>query len=221
MFIADTGDALNVEPGETILSALERNGYRPDSNCRAGICGACKLRLLEGEVDQPGEILSPTEKANGYVLSCIAHPLGQLTLASGGKPPSGVARRRVAGASGGRSGGKVLGLRVAAVVGISALLYGAWTLTNHQPDSWAAAASAAPTPAVQQMTPGSATPGESATVTLTATAGGGKNGGGGGAAPTATPSGSGGGQTNPPPQPTATPKPKPAPTATSTPSPKR
>lgn len=221
MFIADTGDALNVEPGETILSALERNGYRPDSNCRAGICGACKLRLLEGEVDQPGEILSPAEKANGYVLSCIAHPLGQLTLASGGKPPSGVARRRVAGASGGRSGGKVLGLRVAAVVGISALLYGAWTLTNHQPDSWAAAASAAPTPAVQQMTPGSATPGESATVTLTATAGGGNNGGGGGAAPTATPSGSGGGQTNPPPQPTATPKPKPAPTATSTPSPKR
>ncbi len=44
LFIADTGDALNVEPGETLLAALERNGYHPEFSCRAGICGSCKLR---------------------------------------------------------------------------------------------------------------------------------------------------------------------------------
>jgi ferredoxin-NADP reductase len=228
LFIADTGDALSVEPGETILVALERNGYHPESNCRAGICGACKLRMLEGEVDQAGEILSPTEKANGFVLTCIAHPMGQVTLVSGGRPPAGTARRVVAGASGGRSGGKVMGIRIATLVGVSALLFGAWTLTNHQPDSWAAA-SAASTPATQRTTPGitpaSASPGVSgaqATPTraaISGTGGGGASGGGGGAIPTVTPSGGGSG--NPPPQATATPKPKPAPTATSTPSPKR
>lgn len=223
MFIADTGAALSVEPGETILAALERNGYRPESNCRAGICGACKLRILEGEVDQAGEILSPSEKANGFVLTCIAHPMGQVTLVSGGRPPAGTARRMVAGGSGGRSGGKVMGIRLATLVGVSALLFGAWTLTNHQPDSWAAA-SAASTPATQQTTPGtvpaSVSPGAQATATGAPTPrSGGGNGGGGGVIPTATPSGGGSG--GPPPQATATPKPKPAPTATSTPSPKR
>ncbi len=223
LFIADTGDALNVDPGETILAALERNGYRPESNCRAGICGACKLRMLEGEVDQSGEILSPTEKANGYVLGCIAHPLGQVTLASGGRPPAGTARRKLAGVGGGRSRSKVMGVRVAAIVGVSALLYGSWTLTNHQPDSWAAA-SAAPPPVIQQTAPANGSPGAQPTdtvTTITTTPGsdGGKNGNGGGAVPAATPAG--GGQSNPPPQATATPRPKPAPTATSTPSPKR
>ena len=222
LFIADTGDALNVEPGETILAALERNGYRPEFNCRAGVCGACKLRMLEGEVDQPGEILSPTEQANGFVLSCIAHPLGQVTLASGGRPPSGVARRKIAGASVGRSGAKVMGIRVATLVGVSALLYGAWTLTNHQPDSWAAASAAQPS--AQQTAPASASPSAATTPTLTTppvpSCGGDGNGNGGGAVPTAT-SASGGQNNPPPPQATATPKPKPAPTATSTPSPKR
>ncbi|HEU5347482.1 MAG TPA: 2Fe-2S iron-sulfur cluster-binding protein [Ktedonobacterales bacterium] len=217
MFIADTGDALTVEPGETILAALERNGYRPESNCRAGICGACKLRILEGEVDQQGEILSAAEKADGYVLSCIAHPQGQVTLASGGRPPAGVARRKIAGVGGGRSAPAVLGVRVAALIGVSALLYGSWTLTNHQPDSWVSAA-----PAAQQTAPANASPGAATTVTSGVTpAASGSGGAGGGSVPTATTAASGsGGQTSPAPVPTATAKPKPAPTATSTPSPK-
>ncbi|MGE5335486.1 MAG: 2Fe-2S iron-sulfur cluster-binding protein [Nitrososphaerota archaeon] len=219
MFIADTGDALNVEPGETILAALERNGYRPESNCRAGICGACKLRILEGDVDQQGEILSPAEKANGFVLSCIAHPQGQVTLASGGRPPAGVTRRKGAGAaaSGARTGGGVTGVRVAALVGMSALLYGSWTLTNHIPASWASAATGSQQQQQQQTVPPSGSPGAGPTATHgaapTATTGStGSTGGTGGAVPTATkpPSSGGGGGA---PAPTATPKP-PAPTPT-------
>jgi MOSC domain-containing protein len=134
LFIADTGDALSVEPGETLLAALERNGYRPEFSCRASICGSCKLRMLEGEVDQPGEILSPAEKANGYVLSCIARPQGQVTLASGGRAPAGMVRRKVTGVAGGRSRASVTGVRAVALVGMSALLFGSWTLTDHLPD---------------------------------------------------------------------------------------
>lgn len=219
LFIADTGDALNVEPGETLLAALERNGYRPDFSCRAGICGSCKLRILEGDVDQHGEILSPTEKANGYVLSCIAHPIGQVTLASGGRAPAGTSRRKMPGVGGGKSRPAVVGVRVAALVGMSALLYGSWTLTNHQPDSWAAAA-----PSTQQTAPANVTPGASpsagSNATPAATQSNGGTGGTGGGVPTATATSNGGGQGSPPPAATATPKPKPVPTATSTPSPK-
>lgn len=205
LFIADTGDALNVEPGETLLTALERNGYRPDFSCRAGTCGTCKLRVLEGEVDQPGEILSPAEKADGIVLSCIAHPIGQVTLASGGRAPAGVVRRKIPGVSAGRLRKGRTGVRAVALVGMSALLYGSWNLTNHKPDSWVAAASSA-----QQTIPANTSPSAGATITSSATPG--HSGGG---AATATPGGGKGG----PPAPTATPKPKPAPKATSTPSP--
>lgn len=212
LFIADTGDAVNVEPGETLLAALERNGYRPEFSCRAGICGACKLRILEGEVDQQGELLSPAEKANGYVLSCIAHPKGQVTLASGGRAPSGTVRRKVPGVSGGRSGTSITGVRAAALVGASALFLGAWSLTNHRPDSWAAAAAGAP--GAQQTAPANASPSAVTTgTTSTATPGKGGTGGTGGAVPTATKPPSGGGGGAPAPAPTATPKP-PAPTPT-------
>jgi ferredoxin len=232
LFIADTGDALNVEPGETLLAALERNGYHPDFSCRAGICGSCKLRMLEGEVDQPGEILSPAEKANGYVLSCIAHPKGQVTLASGGRAPAGTVRRKVTGIGGGRSRSSVTGVRVAALVGMSALLVGSWSLTNHQPGSWAAAAAAAnPQPtAPADISPGAVSPTAGGTTPTAAgkatptTGGNGGNGGGGaggGAAPTATTGGSSGGTggssptATPKPQPTATPKPQPTATTCS------
>lgn len=207
LFIADTGDAINVEPGETLLAALERNGYRPESNCRAGICGACKLRILEGEVDQQGEILSPAEKANGFVLSCIAHPQGQVTIASGGRAPAGTVRKKLPGESGGRSVSSVTGVRAVALVGVSALLVGAWNLTNHRPDSWTAAAAAASQPTAPADATSVTTPGNGGT--------------GGGTAPTATTGAHSGGTGNPPAAATATPKPKPAPTATSTPSPKK
>jgi ferredoxin len=213
LFIADTGDALNVEPGETLLAALERSGYHPDFSCRAGICGSCKLRMLEGEVDQPGEILSPAEKASGYVLSCIAHPKGQVTLASGGRAPAGRVRRKAPGIGGGRSRTSVTGVRAAALVGMSALLVGSWSLTNHQPGSWtASAASANP----QSTAPANTNPGVVSPTTggVTPTTGGnGGNGTGGGAAPTATTRPSGGGSGGP--APTATPKPKPTATTCS------
>ncbi|HEX5155638.1 MAG TPA: 2Fe-2S iron-sulfur cluster binding domain-containing protein, partial [Ktedonobacterales bacterium] len=210
-----------------LLTALERNGYHPDFSCRAGICGSCKLRMLEGEVDQPGEILSPAEKANGYVLSCIAHPKGQVTLASGGRAPAGTVRRKLTGISGGggRSRTSVTGVRAAALVGMSALAIGSWSLTNHQPGSWTAAAAGAnpQSTAPADTSPGAVsttaggTPPATGGVTPTAGGNGGTGGGGtgGGAAPTATtrPSGGGSGGSSP----TATPKP--APTATPTPKP--
>jgi ferredoxin-NADP reductase len=87
--ILETGQDLDVQPQETLLVALERHGYRPAFSCRTGACGACKLRVCDGEVDVKGEALSDSDHQAGYVLSCVAHPLGAVTLESGGTPPKG------------------------------------------------------------------------------------------------------------------------------------
>jgi ferredoxin len=138
--VADTGAVLDVEPDETLLAALERHGYRPEFSCRVGACGTCKLRVLEGRADPVGEALSDSERAAGYVLSCIARPLGDVTLASGGRPPAGVAR-----VAGGRRSGRrpVVRTRLVAAVGAGVLLVASWNLTDHRPLSWGAQAAGA------------------------------------------------------------------------------
>ncbi len=219
MRIMETGAELNVLPSETLLTALERHGYRPEFSCRAGACGACKLRVLEGQVDPVGEMLTPSERAAGYVLSCIARPIGDITLASGGQPPRGVARQELAagmGASPGVRRGRTVGaLRVAALVGASVLVLGAWNLTDHRPFSWGvvSAAGVQPTPSLiaspsaggSRANPGTSPTAGSSSGSATATPAQAKP------APTQA-------QGAPPPAPTATPRPKPTPTATSKPS---
>ena len=140
LFIADTGDALNVEPGETLLAALERNGYHPEFSCRAGICGSCKLRMLEGEVDQPGEILSPAEKAERLRTQLYRASAGAgdacLWWSRSGRnsaPQGDWHQRRTLAHIGHRRSGGDAGW-------VSALAIGSWSLTNHQPGSWTAAA---------------------------------------------------------------------------------
>lgn len=233
LLIQETGDTLSASPNETLLEALERQGYRPEFSCRAGACGACKLRLLSGQAAPVGEALSAAEKRAGYVLSCVARPQGDVTLASGGRAPAGAGSGgllagAVPGAGVPRSRRDVvLRLRAAAVLAVSGLVFGAWTLTNHMPASLLAAnasnagapTSAPTTPGGGSTTPGSGnTPGTGNTPTTKPAA-----------SPTATPTkgptptlptGTTATPTrvptNTPVPPTATPKPKPpTPTATS------
>lgn len=216
MLIAETGAALDVRPEETVLVALERHGYHPAFSCRAGACGECKLKLLAGQVNPVGEALSQAERTEGYILSCIARPMGEITLASGGRPPAGVQRvapEFAAAAGSAKRPAAVTGVRLLSLIGASALLLGSWNLTNHRPLSWDQPAQAAPA-ATATAPAGSSTATRGPKATATRKPGG---GGGGGTQPTATPNpGGGGGGT----QPTATPKPaptatpKPVPTAT-------
>ena len=70
MRVADTGDVLAARPRESILETLERNGYAPNFECRAGACGTCKLRLVAGQVrNGDGSGLTRAERAAGYGLS--------------------------------------------------------------------------------------------------------------------------------------------------------
>ncbi|HZC05644.1 MAG TPA: 2Fe-2S iron-sulfur cluster-binding protein [Ktedonobacterales bacterium] len=206
--IAETGATLDAQPRETLLTALERQGYHPEFSCRVGACGACKLKVLAGQVNPVGEALSDADRAEGYVLSCIAHPIGDVTLQSGGAA-GGMGRS----ASGGHAGARAL-VRLGAVVGVSALLFTTWNLTDHRPASWAQA---------QSSVSGSSGSGASPIVSPTASTQPSAT-----AQPTATPKPTtSSSSSNPAPAPTATPKPaapapiaapKPTPTCIGTPS---
>jgi ferredoxin-NADP reductase len=149
--IIETAAVLDVQPNETLLTALERHDYKPDFSCRVGACGTCKLRVVEGQAEPAGDILSEAERTAGYVLSCIARPIGEVALASGGRPPAGVQCVAVPRLT--RAGAITL-TRFASILGLSAIVFGAWQLTNHRPESWGAPVEA---PSVQQIQ-GDATP---------------------------------------------------------------
>jgi uncharacterized protein len=56
----------------SLLELAEAHGLTPDFSCRAGVCGTCACRLLEGEVSydvEPTAAVTP-----GSVLICIARP---------------------------------------------------------------------------------------------------------------------------------------------------
>lgn len=62
--------------GENLLDAGANQGADPPFSCKAGICATCKCKLLEGEVEMDIEHgLQADEIADGYILSCQAHPV--------------------------------------------------------------------------------------------------------------------------------------------------
>ncbi len=71
---------VRTKPGDTVLAALEREGFAMANNCRAGACGECKHKLVDGEVDQGVVLdmaLSEADRAEGYRLMCMAKPLSK------------------------------------------------------------------------------------------------------------------------------------------------
>lgn len=65
----------------TLLEAAEAVSVELPYECRSGICGQCKTRLVEGKVGMDSEdALSPAEKATGLILACQAHPLSNLVV---------------------------------------------------------------------------------------------------------------------------------------------
>lgn len=103
--LAESGAVLQARPGERLLDTLERCGYAHPSSCHAGACGTCRLKVLAGRVRDEGDALTPKERGDGYVLSCVAQPLGAVTIAGvdaptgrmAGRPGHSAAKRKPAG----------------------------------------------------------------------------------------------------------------------------
>ena len=67
----------------TVLEHLSNNGIAIKSSCRAGVCGACKVVLEDGEVVQMStSALSEEERAAGVVLACCSTPITDVAIST-------------------------------------------------------------------------------------------------------------------------------------------
>ncbi len=65
-----------VEPNRTILETALDQGIDLPYSCQSGLCTACRGKALSGKVKlDEEEGLSQSERAEGYVLTCVGHPL--------------------------------------------------------------------------------------------------------------------------------------------------
>ncbi|MCB5190031.1 2Fe-2S ferredoxin-like protein [Methylobacillus arboreus] len=68
----------NLTPHETLLEGLERTGHEVEYQCRAGYCGLCRVRLLDGEVsylEQPLAFVAADE-----ILPCCCVPKSDIRV---------------------------------------------------------------------------------------------------------------------------------------------
>jgi ferredoxin len=69
-------------PGHSLLKSALDQGWRLPSSCRNGTCRSCICKLVSGRVrylvEWPG--LSAEEKAEGWILPCVAVADGDLVI---------------------------------------------------------------------------------------------------------------------------------------------
>jgi NAD(P)H-flavin reductase/ferredoxin len=77
------GRTVTARKGETVLEAALHQGLNLPYQCREGVCGTCKGKILRGTVDygtyQEG-VLTEAEKEQGKALFCCAKPLSDLDI---------------------------------------------------------------------------------------------------------------------------------------------
>lgn len=81
--IQPSGHQFTVEAGQTVLSAALDAGFALPYGCRNGACGACKGKILEGQVDYgdyQASTLSDEDRHRGLALFCSAKPKSDLVL---------------------------------------------------------------------------------------------------------------------------------------------
>lgn len=67
----------------SILDAASAAGLEVPYSCTSGVCGTCRAKLIEGQVRMERNFaLDKKEVANGYVLTCQAHPLTERVVLS-------------------------------------------------------------------------------------------------------------------------------------------
>ncbi len=78
--VADRGE-FEVPAAEPLLNSLERHGLAVRNFCRAGECGACRVRLVSGKVLVPPQThVREADRRNGYIHTCSSFPIEDLVV---------------------------------------------------------------------------------------------------------------------------------------------
>ncbi|WP_028049056.1 PDR/VanB family oxidoreductase [Cellulomonas sp. URHD0024] len=73
--LALSGSTLRVQPGESILDAVEDSGAVVVSSCRVGTCGSCETPVLEGSVEHRDSVIGPGG-AGQTMMICVSRAAG-------------------------------------------------------------------------------------------------------------------------------------------------
>jgi len=72
---------VDVTNGLTVLDCAEEAGVEIPSECRSGICGQCKTKLVRGKVVMDvQDALSSGDRAKGLILACQARPVRDVEI---------------------------------------------------------------------------------------------------------------------------------------------
>lgn len=78
--IASTGAVFRIPGDKSVVAALEEKGVKLPTSCEQGLCGTCKVKVLEGEVDHRDKHLTPEQRAQGLFLACVSRAKGNLLV---------------------------------------------------------------------------------------------------------------------------------------------
>ncbi|HEV2328184.1 MAG TPA: ferric reductase-like transmembrane domain-containing protein [Verrucomicrobiae bacterium] len=78
---ARSGKSVTLEPDKVLLEIAEDAGVTINYECRSGICGRCKTRLLSGQVTmETQDALTDEEKSKNIILMCQARATARVTV---------------------------------------------------------------------------------------------------------------------------------------------
>ncbi|WP_304621809.1 hybrid-cluster NAD(P)-dependent oxidoreductase [Pantoea sp. M_9] len=73
--------SVKIAPGETVHAAAAKLGLHIPKACGMGICGTCKVKCLEGEVEMNHNGgITDEDAEEGYILSCCSVPKGNVVV---------------------------------------------------------------------------------------------------------------------------------------------
>ncbi|WP_413208053.1 flavin reductase family protein [Rhodospirillum sp. A1_3_36] len=76
------GRSFAAPEGVVLTQAAAAANLRVPTGCQEGLCGTCKLKLLEGQVHMEHHGgLTAREEADGHILACCSTPLSDVVLA--------------------------------------------------------------------------------------------------------------------------------------------
>lgn len=78
--IASTGAVFKIPGDKSVSQLLEEKGVKIPTSCEQGMCGTCRVKVLEGEVDHRDKRLSDAQRAEGYFLACVSRAKGDLLV---------------------------------------------------------------------------------------------------------------------------------------------